>query len=307
MRTISVSLAGTRARALLEREARGVVLSSHATGLYCALENGEILLFCDEDLGVVPFGLGCAKGIQWKDRAPGTVVANAPARMAIRLGESVFSYAVAATPAPAFPALPREMLTRPRLRAGIDKAVGLLGIKELAAKFPPCHETGPQAVPSGTADGPGNIWDAALGKSLREITDYCRGQKDADPGELVASIIGLGPGLTPLGDDILCGLMAAGCELEQVLPCRALSRISGTLVPPLLPLLSGATGRQSAAFLKSAAAGEFFGLLDAVLVSLILADATAMQNALTALLAVGHTSGSGMLLGLFLATEMALS
>lgn len=107
----------------------------------------------------------------------------------------------------------------------------------------------------------------------------------------VRSLVGLGPGLTPAGDDVLCGLLlglrATGDEQARA----ALERE----VTPLL----GRTTALSATLLRHAAAGYAVPPLVALLGAWHAGADEQRQAALAAeVAAVGHTSGAALLLGL---------
>jgi hypothetical protein len=116
-----------------------------------------------------------------------------------------------------------------------------------------------------------------------------------DPGwdRLVLGLLGLGPGLTPAGDDLLAGLLvglSARTDLRDPL-ASAVQRHAPTRTTWL-----------SAELLRLAAAGLAAPAVVAV------ADALAghgsddaLRRALPALLAVGHTSGRALARGLLLA------
>lgn len=114
------------------------------------------------------------------------------------------------------------------------------------------------------------------------------GTRTAAAGE---GLVGLGPGLTPAGDDVLCGVLlglrASGAESR----CAALARAVG-------PLL-GRTTALSATLLRQAARG--YGVPPVVaLVHAWHRDEAATDLAALAsqVAAVGHTSGPALLLGL---------
>ncbi len=118
--------------------------------------------------------------------------------------------------------------------------------------------------------------------------------KDAPPGEAAAILIGLGPGLTPSGDDLVGGAMIA---------LHALGRadVAARLAAWALPLAETRTGTISRAHLACAAAGEGSASLHDLLAGLLTADAAAIAAAVTALAAIGHSSGWDMLAGATLA------
>lgn len=110
----------------------------------------------------------------------------------------------------------------------------------------------------------------------------------------VPDLLGRGDGLTPVGDDVLCGWLAARWSLrEPVAAVAAAVRVRRRRTTAL-----------SAELLDCAAHGEALPQFSAWLV-----DASSpgprTSDAASALLAVGHTSGAGLLLGGRLALDPA--
>ena len=121
-----------------------------------------------------------------------------------------------------------------------------------------------------------------------------------------AGILGLGSGLTPSGDDFLCGfLCAAGCSAEA----------SGEFGPDSLVAVLGeaveegisATGAISASFLRCASRGFFSRDLYGAAVSIAQNDAVAGAASIRRLCGLGHSSGAdtatGFLYGLSVLTS----
>jgi hypothetical protein len=101
--------------------------------------------------------------------------------------------------------------------------------------------------------------------------------------------VGRGDGLTPLGDDVLCGWLAA-------------RRATGSAVPEVTERVLGsrtATTTLSAELLDCAVRGEVLPEYGAWLAAAVSGRESAGPRA--ALVAVGHTSGAGLLLGAVLA------
>ncbi|WP_370618265.1 DUF2877 domain-containing protein [Mumia sp. Pv 4-285] len=113
---------------------------------------------------------------------------------------------------------------------------------------------------------------------------------DDDP-RAVAGLLGRGPGLTPLGDDVLAGWLvtryAAGLHAGQV-------------VDRVLSDAPTRTTTVSATLLSHAARGEAVPELRALVDGL---GAPGTDARLAALLEVGHTSGAGLALGVALAVR----
>ena len=108
------------------------------------------------------------------------------------------------------------------------------------------------------------------------------------PPDALRQLIGLGPGLTPSGDDFLGGALVALHAFGKRDVARALG-------DRLLPLCERATHPVSVAHLEAAAHGEGGEALHACLVAL--GDDRDPDEALDAIAAVGHTSGWDSLAG----------
>ncbi len=102
--------------------------------------------------------------------------------------------------------------------------------------------------------------------------------------EAVHGLVGLGVGLTPSGDDFLCGFLAA-------LRCR------GQVLGMDLEAGLWATGDISASLLRWASLGYWPEPLVDLAVALVGEDASEAVLALEALCALGHTSGADMATG----------
>jgi len=113
--------------------------------------------------------------------------------------------------------------------------------------------------------------------------------------EAVAGLVGLGPGLTPAGDDLLGGALCALHACGQTDRARALARC-------VMPLAASNTSRISRAHLACAAEGEC-GEAVARILHALLSGQTELEAPLQAVAAVGHTSGWDALAGIVLALE----
>ena len=111
----------------------------------------------------------------------------------------------------------------------------------------------------------------------------------AEPPPSVESLVALGPGLTPSGDDFLCGMMTA-------LNYFGHSDIAARLAASALPVAARETSLISAAYLRCAAQGEASAVLFDALES-VLAGGRNLEARLDAVHAVGHTSGWDSLVG----------
>ena len=106
----------------------------------------------------------------------------------------------------------------------------------------------------------------------------------------VSNLIGLGPGLTPSGDDLIGGAMIALYALGR-------AETAVTLADWALPIARVRTGKISLAHLASAADGEGAGALHEAIAAVAANDADAIAAAIAALDAIGHSSGWDALAG----------
>ncbi len=107
-------------------------------------------------------------------------------------------------------------------------------------------------------------------------------------------LIGLGPGLTPAGDDVMAGTMAGLVLLRH----PAAERFAAAVYS----LAAGRTTELSRALLRHAAAGRVSGEYAAVLQALV--GERPLGPAIQGLLATGATSGRAMALGLCTAIDL---
>jgi len=112
----------------------------------------------------------------------------------------------------------------------------------------------------------------------------------AAPFPPVDALIGLGGGLTPSGDDFLCGIMVA-------LHYFGRKDLAGQVADAVLPRAARDTSLISAAYLRCAANGEASIVLFDALACLLDADAVRLGQCLDAVGRVGHTSGWDCLAG----------
>jgi hypothetical protein len=125
----------------------------------------------------------------------------------------------------------------------------------------------------------------------RRFLDACAGDDAAGGPVLAGPLLGLGPGLTPAGDDLVGGAFFAKVLVGEAAPrwregaaaVRALAR--------------GRTHPISAMLLGDLVGGEGHAPLHDVLGALVHADAQAADRAAARLVRIGHSSGWDMLAG----------
>jgi hypothetical protein len=142
------------------------------------------------------------------------------------------------------------------------------------------------------------------------LTDgVLQGYQQGDLGKITAyagQLAGLGPGLTPAGDDWLAGWLvglraaAATQDAEPLLPLQAVGRaVVGSARPR--------TSRLSLAFLQAAADGAVAEPWHILLAALGDADQTPLRHAAAEIMRHGATSGSDMLAGFLAAPFLTYS
>lgn len=135
----------------------------------------------------------------------------------------------------------------------------------------------------------GPVDDCGLGESLAAT----------DPQAVLAAgrrLIGSGPGLTPLGDDILAGALASTLLLGEAAGRGDLAALVAEVAPALDTLARDHTTALAATLVRHAGRGEVDDASAALLRSLCGQDDPGA--ALDHLLAVGHSSGRGLATGI---------
>ena len=113
---------------------------------------------------------------------------------------------------------------------------------------------------------------------------------------MAARLIGLGPGLTPSGDDVLVGIEAA---------LHALDRPTAGFLARALGDVEDRTTAVAATLLLHAAAGEFAERLQVLLRALLGPDDGTIAAAVDRAAAWGATSGTDCLLGVLIGLDAA--
>jgi hypothetical protein len=111
-----------------------------------------------------------------------------------------------------------------------------------------------------------------------------------------ADLLGLGPGLTPSGDDLLCGALVALRAVAQESVARELYAEIASVGPAATCPLSGA-------FLAAAGEGLAAEPLHAAIAAMLQARNEAAASHVEALGGIGHTSGWDALAGALLTLQ----
>ena len=292
---MEVAVIGCAARAVLDAHGEGRVLAVFRRSFYAAFDD-EVVCVGPPQLGPGPLNLLCARrnDTAWADRG---IEAGA--------GVSCLDSALDVAGRLRFDFRAADVWRPPGTIAGTPAAVGV-GLDLLARKVRLRKPGGFGALlarPVHDAESTAWEFDDALLRTARPAVDALRGWLAATlagaavPPPPVSALIGLGPGLTPSGDDFLGGAMIAlhHCGRRDVA-----HRLAGAV----LPIAARDTSLISAAYLRCAARGEGASVLFDALDSLAAADSATMDARLDAIDAVGHTSGWDCLAGAALACEV---
>lgn len=244
---------------------RGEVLGVFSQGIYCRIGT-EILLFHDAKWGCVPFGIALP------DFAAFAAQANAAVADPVLLSQDGVTFGaktipLAVTAAEKPPAFRR---VRPSAQRIADVEAYLLD--------------------NGAAGGMLALLESDRAHARAAVAGLMAGDADA-----AVRLIGLGRGLTPSGDDFLCGfftlLDAAGDTRFSDARDAVLDRLDRTT-------------SISAAYLQSALAGGFFTVYDRAARAL-LSDEPFAGNC-DFVLAMGASSGTDTLLGALAAAKLVI-
>ena len=283
----ALSIDAALLRKLREPHFRGVVHSVFERVVNVEGDDGALFTIASRDLDDAPdslvvdtAGFG-ATGIAQGDRVDITASAIAIAmRIGIRLDRAKSWHA-------ALPAYPADDSTLRGNLAIVRRQIGRpsLGGQESTGGAPSTLACATAATLERQAD----LLCAAL----------CRGDLAAASAHGRA-MIGMGPGLTPSGDDFLVGLFAV--QHLPGSPCREASRVC-------VPVLAGVERRThaiSVAALKAAAQGRVRASIQSLLRELMTGCPAGLAAALSAVLAIGSTSGSDIAAGIVAGFEIHL-
>lgn len=163
------------------------------------------------------------------------------------------------------------------------------------------------AHPAAFVDALGELHAAVRDHDLRgSAAELCRVLVDRDRGGVRATasrILGLGPGLTPSGDDVIAGAVAAGLAVTSARGDAAGKRFFTAVGSDIAELARGRTTDLSASLLWHAAQGDMAE--PARHLTSALGGRTSLAPALAALRRVGHRSGDDLAHGIAIGARAA--
>jgi hypothetical protein len=122
----------------------------------------------------------------------------------------------------------------------------------------------------------------------------------SDHPHALQHLVGLGPGLTPSGDDFLCGVMFTLHSLGH-------TGVADRLWDRVRPLSKDAGNAISFGHLAVAAAGGGSAPIDDLLAALLVGESGALRRLLDVVGTIGHTSGWDCVAGVLTASECWLA
>ena len=241
-----------------------------------------------------PLNIVCARLPRggWREAGvvEGALCAIDPERLRVTGGPSIdFRRATAWQPAP-----------WPDVLSG-QLAAGLDGLRAACAgRVPRDGLAAPVLAPSDVAASPLGRVAAPRMKALRcwLATGLTAGAAVPCPGE-ARGLVGLGPGLTPSGDDLLCGAMLALLSLGRCDLAAHIGSVAASAGPT-------ATTPLARAFLAAAAEGHAGETVHDTIAAL-LSGRGDWSGLVRRTDAIGHTSGWDTLAGVVLVLELAVS
>ena len=286
---IRLVLVGREAAESLEALAAdgGSVLAVFRRSAYLA-HDGSDAIAC---IGPAALGAGPLNALAGPDEAlpdwreaglrPGSPVA--PRNGGLRIGAlHVLTFAGARLHDP-----PRD----PREWTGEGLAAALARLSDALSGFDISEGLAPLARPENPALPSGSRLLRRAQPAISELERWLADGADASPPRgAVERLIGLGPGLTPSGDDYLGGAMIA-------LSTFGYPVLADALASPALAAAPDGTNRISAAHLRAAAKGLGAAALHRSLDALARGDNRALAESLRGLDAIGHSSGWDALAG----------
>jgi hypothetical protein len=283
--TLRAASMGPFATQALHDGARGRVHSVFQRSAYLSIE-GRLICLGSPALGDGPLNLICRPWPREKATLAGMEVGEPVCieRWLLLVGHSV---AVSLAGAEAWTPGPAKQWDQARLE---------LGLAALARALPEAlPEEGLAALLRAGGGGLGDVPQemavrrAAVGVGRLVAKAMAEGTYKGGT-EPVARLIGLGPGLTPSGDDFLAGVLVALSILDR-------SALRDSLWQAVQPLVAALTTDISGAHLTAAAAGFGSAALHDLLNAVSAGDTSSIRGHLEAVAGIGHTSGFDGLAG----------
>lgn len=269
--------------------------------LYLRGENGEIVCLCNASIDPGPLNVRCAlpRMIDWRDLDAGPAETVEIEDESLRFGRRVrFCFGRARVWKPAR-AGGLCKATPARVDAVIEAAAERAPNAGLGAAFRLQRSSSPHRR-SPNSDGLLAAAKPALAALARWLGDACAARESRTlPPPQALGLVGLGPGLTPSGDDYLGGLMIGLRAVNRHDLATAIARL-------VLPVARRQTGAISHAHLVCAAEGQAGAALHRTVAAMAGTGPFDVGPCLDAVARMGATSGWDALAGTLLPFRIRL-
>jgi hypothetical protein len=278
------------ARAIRQEGWTGEVMAVHPHSVYVTDEDDEIYAIVHQPLGNGPLNLviPAEPAHLFNGLALGTSLASTGARLGVGEGITIGLDGAAVWESTVHAALAAD-------GALLDRGLAVL-----------CRDITERAPAESLARLLPHLDDEDLPDALERVAHFPRSHaligglaeslahRDRRRLKVVtSSLAGLGPGLTPAGDDFIAGILLALAIVRAQRGDPALNEIAHLLVETAAPR----THEISAAYLRAAYDGQVSERWDPLLAALAAGDAERLTAASGPVLATGETSGADMLAG----------
>ncbi len=286
----ALSMSWRVARAIREEGWSGEVIAVHTRSVYLTGDDGEIYAVVEEPLGNGPLNLVIrASGAQaFAGLSVGAAAASSGARLLLGDSLDVGLERAALWDPKAYLALGADPDGLRRALADLCRLAAAQAPDEsLARLLPHLHEEDLPAPLKAVGHFPrSHALISGLVESLAR-----RNRRSLKV--VTSSLAGLGPGLTPSGDDFLAGVLLALALVREQRADAELTEIAGLLVETAAPR----THEISAAYLRAAHNGEASERWHPLLAAISAGDTQKLHDAAAGVLEFGETSGADMLAG----------
>ena len=282
--TLIADAVGRTAADTLARARSGQIIAVFDSSSYIRFEAGLVCVTArDVDLGPLSLRTTRQRGSDWRGSlSTGEGVKRRSENLWIGKGLKI-SLSLACLVEPSANSAP---ISQDRLRATLSK---------LPAHLP--SDPNKSGLARLLIRRPNDALTRRAAPCIAAAQDWFANPNSSDP-DWARGLLGLGPGLTPSGDDVLGGILVALHRLERGDEARRLWRT-------LSPTCATRTNEISAALLQAAARGHGSHALHGALEALI--SGNDLPSAVARLGQHGHSSGWDSLLGLVLALQSTLT
>lgn len=268
----------------------GTVHSVYRRACNIATDTGGLVTLLAQDVGNLPHGISCVLPVPENFQrlfAPGQEVIMGQAELQIPAARIIVDLSGASEWRCPLPSVSVQSEATQRT---------LTGLRRILQNHPSTGGFAPLLV--GT-EPPSSAFDLALQRRLaRALPALQEAANQSDPAAAVqalAQLIGLGPGLTPSGDDFIVGYLAA---LHSSRACEAGVGLLLTALAAPVERLAAGTNLISRQFIRNALEGAFSEALGDLLSAIAHQDEARVLTFASQVLAMGHSSGADALAGL---------